>query len=100
MNLLTKEEGHIVSRTILEIKRLPCFRTGWHATLVALARIRVGLDRIQDRSEQGTIAVNGVRSVRLHRFPYVVHFRIEGTTVVVFAIMFGGRTSSAWRDRM
>jgi hypothetical protein len=41
-----------------------------------------------------------VRSVRLHRFPYVVHFRIEQTIVVVFAIMFGGRDPSAWRDRM
>ena len=65
-----------------------------------LDECKAALDRILDRPEQGTIGADGVRSVRLHRFPYVVHFRIEQTTVVVFAIMFGGRDPSAWRDRM
>jgi len=40
-----------------------------------------------------------VRSVRLHRFPYVVHYRFTGEIVVVLAVMFGGRDPSAWQDR-
>lgn len=65
-----------------------------------LEECKAALDRILDRPEQGTVDHDGVRSVRLHRFPYVVHFRVEHTTIVVFAIMFGGRDPSAWRDLM
>jgi hypothetical protein len=42
----------------------------------------------------------GFRSLRLHRFPYVLHYRLEGMKIVVFAIMFGGRDPSAWQDRL
>lgn len=40
-----------------------------------------------------------VRSARMHRFPYVVHFRITGAEAVVLAVMYGGRDSAAWQDR-
>ena len=40
-----------------------------------------------------------VRSARMHRFPYVVHFRVSGTEVVILAVMYGGRDSAVWRDR-
>jgi hypothetical protein len=36
----------------------------------------------------------GVRSLRIRRLPYVIHYRIEGEMLVVFAIMFGGRNPS------
>lgn len=65
-----------------------------------LQECKAALDRIQERPEQGTVNPDGVRSVRLHRFPYVIHYRMERTTIVVFAIMFGGRDPSAWQDRM
>jgi len=65
-----------------------------------LEESKAALDRILDRPEQGNVDPDGVRSVRLHRFPYIVHFRVERTIIVVFAIMFGGRNPSAWRDRM
>ena len=65
-----------------------------------LQECKVALDRILERPEQGSVDPDGIRSVRIHRFPYVIHFRIEATTIVVFAIMFGGRDPSAWRDRM
>jgi len=45
-----------------------------------LDECEAALDRIPDRPEQGTMGADGVRSVRWHRFPYVVHFRIEQTT--------------------
>lgn len=65
-----------------------------------LQQCRATLDRILERPEQATVDSNRIRSVRIHRFPYVVHFRIERDTIVVFAIMFGGRDPSAWRNRM
>jgi plasmid stabilization system protein ParE len=64
-----------------------------------LQQCKATLDRIQNRPEQGTLDPDGFRSVRIHKFPYVVHFRLERTTVVVFAIMFGGRDPSAWQTR-
>jgi toxin ParE1/3/4 len=65
-----------------------------------LDECKSSLDRILDRPEQGTVDANGVRAIRLHRFPYVVQFRIERKSIVIFSIMFGGRDSSAWRDRI
>jgi plasmid stabilization system protein ParE len=60
----------------------------------------VALDRIAIRPEQGSVDSDGIRSVRIFRFPYVIHYRIEGAMVVVFAIMFGGRDPTAWRNRI
>ena len=65
-----------------------------------LQQCRAALDCILERPEQATVDPEGIRSVRIHRFPYVVHYRIERTTIVVLAIMFGGRDPSAWRNRM
>ena len=57
------------------------------------------LGRIQQNPEWVGIDAFGVRSHRIRRFPYVIHYRIEGETIVVFAIMFGGRDPSAWQGR-
>jgi mRNA-degrading endonuclease RelE of RelBE toxin-antitoxin system len=65
-----------------------------------LQESRKALDQIVQQPEQVAADAIGIRSFRLHRFPYVVHFRIEATMVVVLAIMFGGRDPSAWKDRM
>jgi len=65
-----------------------------------LRECKAALERIQKRPEQGSIGTADVRSVRIHRFPYVVHYRIEGTSIVVLAIMFGGRDPSAWQVRI
>ena len=65
-----------------------------------LQECRATLDRIRENPKQVAIDADGVRSTRLHRFPFVVHYRTERNTVVVIAIMFGGRDPSAWRDRV
>jgi plasmid stabilization system protein ParE len=57
------------------------------------------LERVQRNPEWVASPVDGLRSVRMRRFPYVVHYRIEGEIVIVFAIMFGGRDPSVWRER-
>ncbi len=65
-----------------------------------LRECKATLDRILERPEQGTVDPIGIRSVRIHRFPYIIHYRIERNAIVIFAIMFGGRDPSAWQDRI
>jgi hypothetical protein len=55
--------------------------------------------RIADSPEAYAAGERDVRSARVHRFPYVVHFRLTGQTVAVLAVMFGGRDPSVWQDR-
>lgn len=38
-----------------------------------LQECKASLDRILERPEQGSVDPDGVRSVRIHRFPYVIH---------------------------
>jgi plasmid stabilization system protein ParE len=40
-----------------------------------------------------------VRSARMRRFPYIVHFKITGKEVIVLAVMYGGRDSAVLRNR-
>lgn len=65
-----------------------------------LAECKSALDDIVDNPEQVAADSQGIRPRRIQRFPYVVHYRIERSTIVVFAIMFGGRDPSAWSDRV
>ena len=59
------------------------------------------LDRILQQPQHAAAdEETGIRTLRLHRFPYVIHYRIEGATIVIFAIMFGGRDPSSWRSRL
>ena len=65
-----------------------------------LAECKSALDRLVENPKRVAADPNGIRSTRVHRFPYVIHYRIEHSTIVVFAIMFGGRDPSAWGDRL
>jgi toxin ParE1/3/4 len=65
-----------------------------------LQECRRACDRIVEHPEHVAPDATGIRSLRLHRFPYVLHYRLEEMMVVVFAIMFGGRDPSAWQDRL
>ncbi len=64
-----------------------------------LQECSAALERLVKRPEQGAIDPDGVRSVRIHRFAYLIHFRPEGDVLVVFAVMHGGRDPAAWRGR-
>jgi hypothetical protein len=65
-----------------------------------LQECKSALDRIKQRPEQVAADTEGLRSMRISRFPYVIHYRIEGQTLVIFGIMFGGRGPSEWHDRV
>lgn len=64
-----------------------------------LDEYRAAIGRIVGSPELVAAGFREVRSARLHRFPYVVHYRIEGATIVVIAVLFGGRDPWAWQDR-
>lgn len=65
-----------------------------------LTECKATLDRIIEYPASIAASTNDIQSCRIRRFPYVIHYRLEGKTVVVFAIMFGGRDPSAWFDRV
>lgn len=65
-----------------------------------LAECKAALDEIAENPERVAADPQGIRSRRVRRFPYVIHYRIEKTKVVVFAVMFGGRDPAAWVDRV
>ena len=67
---------------------------------VFLQECKAALGRIEENPERVATDGQGIRSMRISRFPYVIHYRIEGQTVVIFGIMFGGRDPSEWHDRV
>jgi plasmid stabilization system protein ParE len=59
------------------------------------------MDSICENPESFSLYDNQIRSARLARFPYLIHYRYSADEdqVVVFAVMFGGRDVSAWLSR-
>lgn len=46
------------------------------------------------------IALNGVRRVKLQRFPYVVYYRDHSDSVEVIAVLDGRRDAKVWQRRI
>ena len=65
-----------------------------------LEECKAALGRVEENPELVAADAQGIRSMRISRFPYVIHYRIEGQTIVVFGIMFGGRDPSEWHGRV
>lgn len=61
-----------------------------HATLL----------RIEENPELFAASYRDVRSARLHRFPYIVHYRLLNNTVLVLAVMHGRRDPGIWQTRV
>ncbi len=55
--------------------------------------------RIGDFPEMYPAEYRGVRRAGLHRFPYVVYYRIMGNAVEVLAVLHGSRMPGVWRSR-
>ena len=60
-----------------------------------LAAIR----RIRDNSMLYAVAPNGLRPCRLRRFSYIIHFDVDGSDILIVAVMGGGRDDSAFIHR-
>jgi len=57
------------------------------------------LERIRRNPEWVAVDADGIRSIRIRRFPYVIHYRFTESQITVIAIMFGGRDPSTWQTR-
>ena len=57
------------------------------------------IGRIEDGPEHYAVARNGFRPCRLRRFPYIIHYRIESTCVLITAVMAAARDDSGLHDR-
>ena len=57
-------------------------------------------ERIENQPLAYAVNETGLRACRLARFPYVVHYRCSEVEVLIVAVMFGGRDTSAWNDRV
>ena len=64
-----------------------------------LREVKATLGRVAVSPEAYAAGERDVRSARVHRFPYVVHFRFTGQAMVVLAVMFAGRDPSVWQNR-
>jgi toxin ParE1/3/4 len=64
-----------------------------------LHELEVTLSRIVQMPEAYAKGYRDVRSTRMRRFPYVVHFRISDREVIIIAVMYGGRDPSIWQAR-
>ncbi len=58
------------------------------------------IERISSHPLAYAVTQTGLRACRLGRFPYVIHFRCNDDEIIVLAVMFGGRDTSAWIDRV
>jgi plasmid stabilization system protein ParE len=62
--------------------------------------IQESFEKIQDSPLVFPHIAQGVRFIRPRRFPYVVYYRVEGTRVVVFAVLHKAQSSSTWERRV
>ena len=65
-----------------------------------MAEVSAALGRIADMPTMYALRWEDVRTCRLRRFPYLIHFRILTDRIEVFAVLHGKRDSSAWRERI
>lgn len=67
-----------------------------------LAEFWTAIDSIIKRPLSFAKTFSGLRASRLKRFPYVVHFHYseDDDELIVYAVMFGGRDTSEWIDRI
>ena len=64
-----------------------------------LHQVDVLLDRIREDPVQHQVVYRGVRRAIPRRFRYGLFYRIEGSAVLVFAVVHLHRDPSTWQDR-
>lgn len=65
-----------------------------------LAELHATLTRISAQPYMVGLNFGEVRSARMHRFPYLVHFRVMEGEILIVGVMHGGRHPSTWQDRV
>ena len=62
--------------------------------------VDAALDRIAYMPEMYALHWEEVRSCRVRRFPYLIHFRILSDRIEVFAVIHGKQESAVWKRRL
>ena len=57
------------------------------------------LDRIEQRPESYPCCFQDFRRAMIHRFPYVIYYRIISSRIIVIAIVHGKRDPKIWQSR-
>jgi plasmid stabilization system protein ParE len=63
------------------------------------AQVDAAMELIADNPMQYQILYRNIRRAILRKFPYGVFYRIDGTDIVVFAIVHLHRDPSSWQAR-
>ncbi|HJZ94146.1 MAG TPA: type II toxin-antitoxin system RelE/ParE family toxin [Gemmataceae bacterium] len=62
--------------------------------------VDAAFQRIKERPHLYPLVTEDVHFITPRRFPYVVYYRVEGSNVVVLAIVHQRRDSAVWRRRL
>ncbi len=65
-----------------------------------IAQVDTALNRVANNPNRCQIIYRDVRREIVQRFPYGIFYRIDGTDVVVFAIVHLHRDPSTWQRRV
>lgn len=65
-----------------------------------LDELQSKLERIGRMPEVHAIVWRNVRATLLHRFPYVIYYRILEHEIEVLAVMHGSRDEQTWKERV
>jgi len=65
-----------------------------------VAAVREEVSRIQNDPEIYGVVHKDVRAACVHRFPYVVYYRVVVNRIVVIAVQHGSRDWSNWQWRV
>lgn len=57
------------------------------------------LDRIEQRPESYMVVFQDFRRAVVHRFPYVIYYRIVSSRVIVIAVVHGKGNPNVWQSR-
>lgn len=57
------------------------------------------LDRIEQQPEIYRVVFKDFRRAVIHRFPYVIYYRVISSRIIVIAIVHGKRDPKIWQSR-
>ncbi len=64
-----------------------------------LACVDTTLDLIEQRPESYRVVFQDFRRAVIHRFPYVIYYRIISSRIIVIAVVHGKRDPKIWQAR-
>jgi len=64
-----------------------------------LTQVSAALERVADNPEMYALVEEDIRACGLHRFPYLLYYRVLGERIEVLAVLHGSRDPSAWQER-